>query len=102
MGAGTVSGMSIQKTVIVANPPDGLHLRPATAFARLARTFRCSITVKNGDKTADGRSPHELIMLLAFPGTTLNLEFDGEDAAAASEPLLAILSAEHEDQPEAG
>jgi phosphotransferase system HPr (HPr) family protein len=93
MGASAVSGISIRRTVIVANPPDGLHLRPANAFAKLARGFRCAVTVRNGDKSADGRSPTELIMLIALPGTPLEVELVGDDAASAVEPLVAILTA---------
>jgi phosphotransferase system HPr (HPr) family protein len=97
MGATAVGGISIRKTVIVANPPDGLHMRPATAFAKLARGFRCTITVRNGEKAADGRSPHELLMLLAPPGTELVVELAGEDAETAVEPLIAILTALEDD-----
>jgi phosphocarrier protein HPr len=92
MGVPAVSGISIRRTVIVANPPDGLHLRPATAFAKLARAFRCAVTVRNGEKAADGRSPTELIMLIALPGTRLEVELTGDDADAAVEPLVAILT----------
>lgn len=97
MGALRVSGTTIRRTVIVANPPDGLHLRPATAFAKLARGFRCTITVRTVDKIADGRSPHELLMLLAMPGTSVDLELDGEDADIAVDPLVAILTAVGDD-----
>jgi phosphotransferase system HPr (HPr) family protein len=93
MGATTVGGTNVHRTVIVANPPDGLHMRPATAFAKLARGFRCAVTVRNGDRVADGRSPHELLMLIALPGTSLLLELDGEDADIALDPLIAILTA---------
>ncbi|MEO2092372.1 MAG: HPr family phosphocarrier protein [Gemmataceae bacterium] len=93
MGATAVGGTSIRRTVIVANPPDGLHMRPATAFAKLARGFRCAVTVRNGEKAADGRSPTDLLMLFAPPGTELVLELDGEDADIALDPLVAILTA---------
>lgn len=94
MGATAVSGKSVRRTVIVANPPDGLHMRPAEAFAKLARGFRCSVTVRHGEKVADGRSMTDLIMLIALPGSELELVFDGEDADAAVEPLVAILTAQ--------
>ena len=93
MGAAAVSGANIRKTVVMANPPDGLHMRPATAFAKLARGFRCSVSVRCGDKMADGRSPTDLLMLIALPGTELEVILDGEDAEIAVEPLLAILTA---------
>ena len=99
MGASTVSGRCVRRKVIMANPPDGLHMRPATAFAKLARGFRCTVTITYGQKTADGRSPHELLMLLAMPGAELEMELTGEDADIAAEPLIAILAADGDDSP---
>lgn len=93
MGATVVSGMNVRRTVIVANPPDGLHMRPATAFAKLARGFRCAVTVRHGDKTADGRSPTDLLMLIALPGSEVEVILDGDDADIALDPLIAILTA---------
>lgn len=86
----------IQKTVVVANPPMGLHLRPATAFAKLARGFKCQVTLSHGDRRADGRSAFDLLGLLAPPGTELFLEIEGEDADIAVEPLCDILTSESE------
>jgi phosphotransferase system HPr (HPr) family protein len=86
--------MCVRRKVIVANPPDGLHMRPATVFARLARGFNCTVSVRHGEKVADGRSPTELIMLIALPGSELELVLEGDDADAAVEPLVAILTAQ--------
>ena len=87
----------IRRTVIVANPPMGLHVRPATAFAKLLRGLKCSVTLTNGDRRADGRSAFDLLGLLAPPGTELTLEVEGEDADIAIEPLCDILT--HEGDP---
>lgn len=86
----------IREIVVVGNEPLGLHLRPASAFAKLAQAFQCRITVSAGTKKADGRSPSELLMLFAAPGTELTLEIHGENAATALEPLKAILTADGE------
>jgi len=86
--------LRIRKTVVVANPPMGLHLRPATAFAKLVRGLKCHVTLTNGDRRADGRSAFDLLGLLAPPGTELLLEVEGEDADIAVEPLCEILTAE--------
>jgi phosphotransferase system HPr (HPr) family protein len=91
MGATVVSGMSVSRTVTVGNAPDGLHMRPAMAFAKLARGFRCTVSVRHGDRTADGRSQHDLLMLIALPGDQLELHLEGEDADIAIHPLVAIL-----------
>ena len=72
----------------------GLHLRPATAFAKLVRGLKCSVTLSHGDKRADGRSAFDLLGLLAPPGTELVLEVEGEDADIAVEPLCDILTSD--------
>ena len=84
----------IRQTVVVANPPMGLHMRPAMAFAKLARSVKCNVCVSNGEKKADGRSPTELLMLFAPPGTELVLELEGEDAELILQPLIDILTDE--------
>ncbi len=84
----------IARTVIVANPPMGLHVRPAAAFAKLARGLKCSVTLCHGAKRADGRSAFDLLGLLAEPGTELLLEIEGEDADIAVGPLCEILMSE--------
>jgi len=82
----------VRTTVVVANP-NGLHMRPATAFAQAARTYRAAVTVYNGDRRADGKSSLDLILLIAESGAQLVLELDGDDAAIALEPLAALLAA---------
>jgi len=79
-------------TVAVANP-HGLHMRPAAAFAEAAKGFAAVVTVWHGEKKADGRSPWELIMLVAGPGAELTVEADGADAAAALGRLIELLQA---------
>jgi|GEM_PF-1170811 len=86
----------ITRTVIVANPPMGLHVRPAAAFAKLVRGFKCTVALSNAVKRADGRSAFDLLGLLAEPGTELVLEIEGEDADIAVGPLCDILTADGE------
>ena len=81
----------LRRTVVVANP-NGLHMRPATAFARAARAFRAAVTVWNGDRRADGKSSLDLLLLTALPGAELVLEAEGDDAAAALDQLADVLA----------
>jgi phosphocarrier protein HPr len=83
----------IKRTVIVANP-NGLHMRPSTAFAMLARNYSSKITVWNGSKQADGKSPMQIMLLVALPGVELTLEIDGADADQAIVPLSELLGAD--------
>ena len=82
----------IRRTIRVTNPL-GLHHRVADRLARTAKTFQSDVTVWNGDTRADGKSPMELLLLVALPGAELTLETAGPDAAAAIDPLADILAA---------
>lgn len=82
----------MQARVVVRNP-QGLHMRPAMAFARLAARFRSSVTLRCPDKTANGKSMTQIMMLAARAGTELVLEVVGDDEAAALPVLVAALEA---------
>lgn len=82
----------LRQSTTVANPPLGLHLRPANAIAKLVRKAKCTLTVVHGEKTADGRSPSDLILLFAPPGTELVLECCGDGAADVLAAVVAILT----------
>jgi phosphotransferase system HPr (HPr) family protein len=83
----------VRRTVVVGNPPLGLHVRPATEFVKTARRFRCTVWVVLGEKRANGQSPFDLLSLFAPTGTELILEVNGEDAEAAAQALEAVLTA---------
>lgn len=83
---------TLRATVEVRNPK-GLHMRAAFAFARVAARFKANITVRNQDKTANGKSGTRLMSLGATPGTKLLLEVDGEDARNALPVLTTALGA---------
>jgi phosphotransferase system HPr (HPr) family protein len=90
----------LSREVVVANP-QGLHLRPATAFALSARQFACDVVVARDDRRANGKSQMELLLLAAEPGARLMLEVSGPDAAHALERLAELLAAaESSDDPD--
>ncbi len=82
--------MTASGEVLVANA-QGMHLRPATEFARLAQATGCTIRVKAGDSEADGASVLELAMMAAGPGTTLVITAQGEGAEEAVRSLVALV-----------
>lgn len=83
---------TLRATVEVRNPK-GLHMRAAFAFARVASRFKANITVRNQDKTANGKSGLKLMTLGAVPGANLLLEVHGEDAPTALPVLTTALGA---------
>jgi|SRR5215207_1826839 len=82
----------LRATVVVRNP-QGLHMRPAMIFARIATRFRSNVTVRAQDRAVNGKSLLNLMTLAALPGTELVLEVSGEDAAAALPVLTKALAA---------
>lgn len=93
-----MSGETLSRRVVVTNP-QGLHMRPATAFAQLASQFDCTVTVSRGGLPADGKSVLSLLLLVAEQGTELELTVSGRDAAKALPVLADMLGAPDCDPP---
>ncbi len=91
-----MSGQPLKQTVRITNPR-GFHLRPITAFAQRAAGFASSVTVSREGRTANGKSPWDMMQMLAPPGSELTVEVDGPDAPEALAALLALL-----EEPEEG
>jgi phosphocarrier protein FPr len=82
--------------------PTGLHARPATAFATLAKEFESEIRVRNGDKVANGKSLASLLKLGAESGSAIRVMAQGPDEARALAALKAAVESglgEEEDVP---
>ncbi|MCE9531660.1 MAG: HPr family phosphocarrier protein [Planctomycetes bacterium] len=82
----------LRGTVVVVNP-QGLHMRPAMAFVRTAQAFVSKVTVWQGERSVNGKSLIDLLLLAAEPGSELIVEVDGSDAPSALPALMEILAA---------
>ncbi len=80
-------------------PATGLHARPCTALAALARGFQARIRVAFREQLADAKSMASILRLGAPHGATVELLAQGPDAAQALEALSALL--ESPEAPEA-
>lgn len=69
----------------------GLHARPVMRFVDLAMRFASRIAVIKGQKSVDGKSPMEMMLLEAVCGTPLLLRAEGDDAEAAVEALAKLV-----------
>lgn len=76
---------------VIANA-QGLHMRPISAFTKVAREFNCKIHVRYGEIGADGKAVMELLSLGAPAGSELVIEAEGDDAAAAVAALVALVA----------
>ncbi len=70
--------------------PTGLHARPATVFASLAKDYTSEVRVRYGDKVSNGKSLASLLKLGIECGGVMRVMAQGPDAAAA---LLALKEA---------
>lgn len=82
--------MAVQREVVIPNR-EGLHFRPIMQFVDAAQRFRSRITVQCEGREADGRSPMELLMLVATQGVKIRLVADGEDANETVETLASLI-----------
>ena len=69
----------------------GLHARAAARFVKLAFEFQAEITVRKNGTNVSGRSIMGLMMLAAGPGTEIELQATGSDAARAVDALAALI-----------
>jgi phosphotransferase system HPr (HPr) family protein len=86
-----MNGDTLKRFFTVADP-QGLHMRPAAAFAKLARQFKSDVTVRRDDRSVNGKSQLDLMLLAAEPGAQLELEVRGDDAADAISALGNVLA----------
>ena len=70
--------------------PNGLHARPAGALVKVAKGFSSTVTVKNGEKAADGKRLLSLMSLGALHGNTLCFLIVGTDEDSAARELEAF------------
>lgn len=87
-----MNGNCLRRPVTIQNP-QGLHMRPASAFVQRAEQFTGTVTVAKGEQRVNGKSLWDLLLLAAEQGTELVLEVSGEDAAGALDSLALLLSA---------
>ena len=87
-----IMGQTLRRTVVITNP-NGLHMRPAAAFAEVAARFDSTVTVSRANTPVDGKDMLQLLLLAAECGTELELEISGPDAERAMDILAEQLVA---------
>ena len=70
----------------------GLHARASSKFTQIASNFQCEIWVTRKDRRVNGKSIMGLMMLAAARGSTILLETDGIDEAAAMQALTELIN----------
>ena len=69
----------------------GLHARASAKFVQTVERFDANIRVTRGNETVGGTSIMGLMMLAAATGTTIRVEAEGTEAAAAIDALAKLV-----------
>jgi len=82
----------LRRKVVITNP-QGLHMRPITAFVEEAAKYQSDVLVgREQQESFNGKSALSLLGLAAEQGTELILEVSGPDADQAMEALVMVLN----------
>ena len=79
-----------RKTVAIVNKL-GLHARAAARFVEAASAFESDIEVRAGEKSVNGKSIMEMMMLAATRGSTVELAVRGRDEENALKTLVKLI-----------
>lgn len=83
--------IAMPRVVLLIRNKKGLHARASAKFVKCAETFDASIRVTREGQTVGGTSIMGLMMLAAGQGTTICVEAEGAEAAAAIAALSALV-----------
>jgi phosphotransferase system HPr (HPr) family protein len=87
-----MNGEPLRRTITISNP-QGLHMRPITAFVEMAGKFQSDVFLSKGDgQRINGKSAISLLGLAAEMGTDLVLECCGPDQEDALNALATFLT----------
>ena len=76
----------------------GLHARASAKFVKLAGDYDAEVRVSRDGHTVDAQSIMGLMMLAAGPGSIVDIEADGRQAAEAVDALCALIAARFEEE----
>jgi phosphotransferase system HPr (HPr) family protein len=70
----------------------GLHMRPATLFVATAQSFQSEISVTHGSRTANAKSPLNVMALGANQDAEITIHAEGPDAEEALAALEELVN----------
>jgi phosphocarrier protein HPr len=83
----------ISKEYIITST-DGIHARPATRLARLAKLYRSTASMKKGDRVVSMNSMLNILTLGAKGGDTITVLIEGVDEVDAHAAIDQFLTEE--------
>lgn len=70
----------------------GLHARPSAKLTQLATQFRSEVWLERQGRRVNAKSIMGVMMLAASQGTRLVVETEGEDAEAALQAIVELIT----------
>ena len=70
----------------------GLHARPSARLTQLASTFRSQVHLSRDGRRVNAKSIMGVMMLAAAKGSTVTIETEGDDEAAAIAALTDLIA----------
>jgi len=89
--------LSAYRTVTVPNR-QGQDAGEVVKLVELASRFSSTISLRAGDLYVDAKSPMEMMLLEARPGTAVQLSAFGQDARAAVAALAGLIGDQHDQE----
>jgi phosphocarrier protein HPr len=89
----------VVETELVIRNVQGLHVRAAGLFVRVAGRFKSEILVARDDKEVNGKSILGVIDLAAESGSTIRVRAEGPDEAAAVAALRELVDGKFGEEP---
>jgi phosphocarrier protein HPr len=80
----------IRKQLLIINRL-GLHARAAAKLVSTAAHHVCAVRIEREGKSADAKSIMAVMMLAAAKGSTITIEAEGEDEAAAVDAITTLI-----------
>lgn len=75
---------------VVVRSAHGLHFRPASEIAQRAQRFPCEISLSKEGKRVNGKSPLDILTLVATQGVVLVVEAAGDQAEEAVAAIVDL------------
>ena len=88
---------ALRRVVDICNER-GLHARASAKFVKEAARYDAEVTVTRDGQTVDAQSIMGLMMLAAGPGSQVEIEARGPQAAEALDGLCGLIAARFEEE----
>lgn len=79
----------IEREVVIKNR-SGVHTRPAAAIVKTAARFKAEFTIIKDGMEINGKSIIGVMTLAAEQGSTLTLQFSGDDESQAADAVIDL------------